>query len=81
MQPQGLPPTCRCPCNQMKQTDVLHEVERLQVETKNQQGVIDALKNQVSSVLRRGKYGYTLLLRLIGGFEKRFDLLSRKVFD
>ncbi|KFB46792.1 AGAP010985-PA-like protein [Anopheles sinensis] len=49
MQPQGLPPTCRCPCNQMKQTDVLHEVERLQVETKNQQGVIDALKNQVNS--------------------------------
>uniref|UniRef100_A0AAG5DMN2 Uncharacterized protein n=1 Tax=Anopheles atroparvus TaxID=41427 RepID=A0AAG5DMN2_ANOAO len=49
MQPQGLPPTCRCPCNQMKQTDVLHEVERLQVETKNQQGVIDALKHQVNS--------------------------------
>ncbi|XP_058173833.1 centrosomal protein of 135 kDa [Anopheles ziemanni] len=49
MQPQGLPPTCRCPCNQMKQTDVLHEVERLQVETKNQQGVIDALKNQLNS--------------------------------
>ena len=46
-QPGGMPPTCRCPCNQMKQVDVLHEVERLRVETQNQQGVIDALKNQV----------------------------------
>nr|XP_049466125.1 centrosomal protein of 135 kDa isoform X2 [Anopheles coluzzii] len=48
-QPGGMPPTCRCPCNQMKQVDVLHEVERLRVETQNQQGVIDALKNQVNS--------------------------------
>ncbi|XP_053669259.1 centrosomal protein of 135 kDa [Anopheles marshallii] len=50
MQQSGaLAQTCRCPCNQLKQVDVLHEVERLRVETQNQQGVIDALKNQVNS--------------------------------
>ncbi|XP_053670277.1 centrosomal protein of 135 kDa [Anopheles nili] len=50
MQQQGvLPSMCRCSCNQMKQADVVHEVERLRVETKNQQGVIDALQNQVNS--------------------------------
>ncbi|XP_052873031.1 centrosomal protein of 135 kDa [Anopheles cruzii] len=38
---------CRCPCNQVKQVDALHEVERLRVETQNQQGVIDALQHQI----------------------------------
>ncbi|ETN60372.1 hypothetical protein AND_008018 [Anopheles darlingi] len=38
---------CRCPCNQVKQVDAVHEVERLKVETQNQQGVIDALQKQV----------------------------------
>ncbi|XP_058066585.1 centrosomal protein of 135 kDa [Anopheles bellator] len=38
---------CRCPCNQVKQVDALHEVERLRVETQNQQGVIDALQKQI----------------------------------
>ncbi|XP_050097356.1 centrosomal protein of 135 kDa [Anopheles aquasalis] len=39
---------CRCPCNQVKQVDAVHEVERLKVETLNQQGVIDALQKQIN---------------------------------
>uniref|UniRef100_A0A182N2Z7 Centrosomal protein of 135 kDa n=1 Tax=Anopheles dirus TaxID=7168 RepID=A0A182N2Z7_9DIPT len=40
-------PSSRCPCLQAKQADVLQEVERLRVETKHHQEVIDGLKNQV----------------------------------
>ncbi|XP_038107833.1 centrosomal protein of 135 kDa isoform X2 [Culex quinquefasciatus] len=38
---------CHCPCNQPRKTDVLHEIERLQAETKNQEEVIDAYKKQI----------------------------------
>uniref|UniRef100_A0A182SGB7 Uncharacterized protein n=1 Tax=Anopheles maculatus TaxID=74869 RepID=A0A182SGB7_9DIPT len=67
MQQSGaLPQTCRCPCNQLKQADVLHEVERLRVETQNQQGVIDALKNQrwTYSSLISCRYDPTVPLRM-----------------
>ncbi|XP_058457113.1 putative leucine-rich repeat-containing protein DDB_G0290503 [Malaya genurostris] len=38
---------CECPCNQPRKTDIMNEIERLQVETKNQTEVIDAYKKQI----------------------------------
>ncbi|XP_055621709.1 centrosomal protein of 135 kDa isoform X2 [Toxorhynchites rutilus septentrionalis] len=38
---------CHCPCNQPRKTDILHEIERLQVETKNQADVIETYKKQI----------------------------------
>lgn len=38
---------CCCPCNQARKTEILHEIERLQVETKNQEEVIEAYKKQI----------------------------------
>ncbi|XP_058833557.1 centrosomal protein of 135 kDa [Topomyia yanbarensis] len=38
---------CECPCNQPRKTEIMHEIERLQVETKNQTEVIEAYKKQI----------------------------------
>ncbi|XP_053683707.1 centrosomal protein of 135 kDa [Sabethes cyaneus] len=38
---------CECPCNKPRKQEILHEIERLQVETKNQEEVIEAYKKQI----------------------------------
>ncbi|XP_055530632.1 centrosomal protein of 135 kDa isoform X2 [Wyeomyia smithii] len=38
---------CQCPCNKPRKQEILHEIERLQAETKNQEEVIEAYKKQI----------------------------------